>query len=208
MTDGRWLCARVRPTANGGSLTMMTDVTQTKHAEAILTDLNRRLANLASEDGLTGLTNRRVYDEALDRAFAQSRRDGTPLSLMFVDVDRFKAYNDTCGHTDGDNCLRTIGNLLKRTLQRPGDIAARYGGDEFAAILPDTPEEGAMLLAEKLRKRVHDLGMQHTGNENGIVTVSIGVATMAAGGAIHRKEDLIARADAALYAAKAAGATG
>ncbi len=205
MTDGRWLCARVRPTANGGSLTVMTDVTQTKHAEAILTDLNRRLANLASEDGLTGLTNRRVYDEALDRAFAQSRRGGTPLSLMIVDVDHFKAYNDTCGHTDGDNCLRTIGNLLKRTLQRPGDIAARYGGDEFAAILPDTPEQGALLLAERLRKRVHDLGMQHTGNRNGIVTVSIGVATMAAGGAIHRQEDLTREADAALYAAKAGG---
>lgn len=205
MRDGRWLSARVRPTADGGSLTVMTDVTQAKHAETILTDLNRRLANLASEDGLTGLTNRRGYDEALARAFALSRRNGAPLSLLLIDVDRFKHYNDTCGHPAGDICLRTVGSLLKRTLQRPGDVAARHGGDEFAAILPDTPEEGAMLLAESVRKKVHDLGMQHSGNPLGIVTISIGVATMTADGAIAQAEELMGQADAALYAAKAAG---
>ena len=205
MRDGRWLSARVRPTADGGALTMMTDVTQTKQAEAILTDLNQHLANLAREDGLTGLTNRRAYDEALARAFAQSRRIGAPLSLLLVDIDRFKLYNDTCGHPVGDNCLRTVGSLLKRTLQRPGDIAARYGGDEFAAILPDTPKEGAMLLAETMRKRVRNLGLQHSGNALGIVTISIGVATLTADGAFARPEDLVRAADAALYAAKAAG---
>ncbi len=205
MKDGRWLRARVRPTADGGSLTVMTDVTQAKHAETILTDLNRRLANLASEDGLTGLTNRRGFDEALTRAFALSRRNGAPLSLLLIDVDRFKHYNDTCGHPAGDICLRTVGSLLKRTLQRPGDVAVRHGGDEFAAILPDTPEEGAMLLAETVRKKVHDLGLQHSGNPLGIVTISVGVVTMTADDAITRAEELTARADAALYAAKAAG---
>ncbi len=205
MKDGRWLRARVRPTADGGSLTVMTDVTQAKHAETILTDLNRRLANLASEDGLTGLTNRRGFDEALTRAFALSRRNGAPLSLLLIDVDRFKHYNDTCGHPAGDICLRTVGSLLKRTLQRPGDVAVRHGGDEFAAILPDTPEEGAVLLAETVRKKVHDLGLQHSGNPLGIVTISVGVVTMTADDAITRAEELTARADAALYAAKAAG---
>ncbi len=205
MRDGRWLSARVRPTADGGALTMMTDVTQRKHAAAVMTDLNQRLANLASEDGLTGLTNRRGYDEALARTFAQNHRSGAPLSLLLIDIDRFKHYNDTCGHPAGDNCLRTVGSLLKRTLRRPGDVAARHGGDEFAAILPDTPEEGALLVAESVRKKVHNLGLQHSGNTLGIVTVSIGVATMTADGAFARPEELVRAADAALYAAKAAG---
>ena len=205
MSDGRWLSARVRPTADGGSLTVMTDVTRTKHAEAIMTGLNQRLANLANEDGLTGLMNRRGYDEALKRAFAQSRRNGAPLSLLLVDVDRFKAYNDTYGHPAGDDCLRTIGSLLRLGLRRPSDGAARYGGEEFAAILPDTPEEGAMLLAEKLRQTIHGLGMEHTGSALGVLTISIGVATMADGSGIVDQEDLIREADAALYAAKAAG---
>ena len=205
MGDGRWLSARVRPTADGGSLTLMTDVTRIRHAEAALTELNRRLADLASEDGLTRLTNRRGYDEALRRDFAQSQRSGLPLSLLLIDVDHFKAYNDTCGHPAGDNCLCTIGGILKRTLQRPGDVAARYGGDEFAAILPDTPAGGAVRVAETLRKKVHDLGLQHTGNANGIVTVSIGMATMTAGKPIARSEDLTREADAVLYAAKAGG---
>ena len=205
MRDGRWIRARVRPTADGGSLTLMTDVTQIKKAEAALTDVNQRLMNLASEDGLTGLSNRRAFDVALRRAFGQSRRNGTPLSLLLVDVDHFKAYNDTYGHPAGDNCLRTIGNLLRMTLRRPSDVAARYGGEEFAAILPDTPEEGAMQLAEKLRKSILGLGMEHTGTKLGAVTVSIGVATMAAGSLVAHHDELMARADAALYAAKAGG---
>ncbi len=205
MGDGRWLRARVRPTADGGSLTLMTDVTQTKRAESVLNDLNQRLMNLASEDGLTGLSNRRAFDVALPRAVAQSRRDGKPLSLLLIDVDHFKAYNDTFGHPAGDTCLRTIGNLLRMSLKRPSDVAARYGGEEFAAILPDTPEEGGMQLAETLRTTVLGLGMQHPGTRAGVLTISIGVATMEADGDGARPEALTAEADAALYAAKAAG---
>ena len=205
MCDGRWIRARVRPTADGGSLTLMTDVTQIKHAEAVLTEHNRRLMNLASEDGLTGLSNRRAFDVALRRAFALCRRNNTPLSLLIIDVDHFKAYNDTYGHPVGDNCLRTIGNLLRMTLRRPSDLAARYGGEEFAAILPDTPEEGAMQLAEDLRKSILGLGIEHTGTKLGAVTVSIGVTTMAADSLVAHHDELMVRADAALYAAKAGG---
>ena len=205
MRDGRWIRARVRPTADGGSLTLMTDVTRMKKAEAALTDVNERLMNLASEDGLTGLTNRRAYDVALRHAFAQSRRDGTPLSLLLVDVDHFKAYNDTYGHPAGDNCLRTIASLLRICLKRPSDVAARYGGEEFAAILPDTPADGAMQLAETIRKTALSLGMEHNGALLGVLTVSIGVATMDPAGAIAGLEELTAQTDAALYAAKAAG---
>ena len=205
MGDGRWLRARVRPTADGGSLTLMTDVTQIKRAETALTEINHRLMNLASEDGLTGLSNRRTYDVALKKAFAQSGRSGEPLSLLIIDVDHFKAYNDTYGHPAGDNCLRTIGNLLRISLRRPSDLAARYGGEEFAAILPDTPEEGAMQLAEKLRKSILGLGMEHSGTKLGAVSVSVGVATMAPGRPVARHEELMASADTALYAAKSGG---
>ena len=205
LADGRWLTARSRPTADGGSLTVFTDVTKMKHAEEVLTGLNQRLADLASQDGLTGLMNRRGYDEALQRAFAQSRRSRTPLSLMFIDVDHFKAYNDTYGHLAGDDCLRTISNLLKHIFRRPSDVAARYGGEEFAAILPDTPEEGAKQLAETLRQTINAMGMKHAQSPIGVVTISIGVATVVAGGATARPDVLAARADAALYQAKATG---
>ncbi len=205
LADGRWLTARTRPTDDGGALSVIADITETKRSEVALNELNRRLANLASEDGLTGLMNRRGYDDALQRAFAQNSRNGTPLSLLLIDVDRFKAYNDTYGHPAGDDCLRTIGNLLKLGLRRPGDVAARHGGEEFAAILPDTPEEGALMLAETLRKTVHGLGMEHTGSAFGAVTISIGLATATPGGPITRGEDLAELADAALYAAKAGG---
>lgn len=204
LADGRWIVARRRPTSDGGALAVLVDVTESKQAEAALTEANERLKNIASEDGLTGLTNRRAYDNALERACAQSRRDGTPLSLLFVDVDHFKAYNDTYGHPAGDNCLRTIGNLLRLNVRRPSDLTARYGGEEFAAILPDTPAEGAMKLAETVRQSILGLGMEHTGTRFGVVTVSIGVATMEAVGSAGPK-DLTARADEALYAAKAAG---
>jgi diguanylate cyclase (GGDEF)-like protein len=205
LAGDRWIRARVRPTADGGSLTLMTDVTQIKHAEAVMTEHNRRLMNLASEDGLTGLANRRAYDIALPRAFAQCRRDGKPLSLLLIDVDRFKAYNDTYGHPAGDRCLRTIGNLLKMSLKRPSDVGARYGGEEFAAILPNTPEEGAMQLAESLRKTILSLGIEHARAKTGVLTISIGVATMDPDNEIGRLEELTAQADAALYAAKAGG---
>ena len=205
LADGRWLSARTRPTDDGGALCVVADITDMKHSQAVLTELNQRLTSLASEDGLTGLTNRRGFDVALRRAFAQSRRTGAPLSFLLVDVDHFKAYNDTYGHPAGDRCLRTIANLLRVSLRRPSDVVARYGGEEFSAILPDTPLEGAMQLAESVRQSILGLGMEHGATRFGVVTVSVGVATMTAGSRFERHEELTAAADAALYAAKAAG---
>jgi len=202
--DGRWLHARVRPIADGASLTVISDVTRIKQAEKKLSELNKRLESLARTDGLTDLINRRAFDEALQQESERSRRNRTPLSLLLIDVDRFKAFNDSYGHPAGDACLRSIAHCVKKTLKRPTDIAARYGGEELAAILPDTSPDGAFQLAEAFRRTVRDLRIPHTGSEKGVVTVSIGVSTLD-GGAREERGDLVRRADEALYAAKASG---
>lgn len=203
--DGRWIRARVRPTDDGGSLTLMTDVTRIRQAEAVLTEANRHLLYLASRDALTGLANRGAYDGELQRALAESRRASSPLSLLLIDVDHFKAYNDAYGHPAGDTCLCTIANLIRISARRPSDVAARYGGEEFAVILPDTPAEGAFEVAENLRKSVISLGVEHRGSKHGVLTISIGVATIMGGSGLDQGKELTASADAALYAAKAGG---
>ena len=203
--DGRWLHTRVRPTADGASLSLISDITREKMAERTLSELNERLAELARTDGLTGLANRRAFDEMLEREFKRSVRTKVPLSLLLVDVDHFKAFNDTYGHLAGDDCLRAVAGALRQSLKRPGDVPARYGGEEFAAILPETKAEGSFAIAEALRAAVRNLGIPHTGSDKGIITVSIGVATFVWGGAIERTEQLIRRADEALYGAKTSG---
>lgn len=203
--DGRWLYARVRPADDGTSLTVISDVTETKRAEKALSDLNTRLEKLARTDGLTGLVNRRAFDEGLALEFKRSRRNTTPLSLLMIDVDRFKAFNDTYGHPAGDACLQSLGRCLETLLKRPADVAARYGGEELAAILPDTGLDGAFRVAEEFRNAVRDLKIPHIGSEAGIVTVSIGVSTARRGATTDSTEQLLRRADEALYGAKAAG---
>jgi diguanylate cyclase (GGDEF)-like protein len=205
LSDGRWLVARVRPSTDGGSLAVISDITQTKQAEEKLSELNQRLALLASTDGLTGLVNRRGYDNELAREYARSKRNGEPLSLLLIDVDKFKAYNDTYGHPAGDECLRAVAKCLKSVFKRPTDIVARYGGEEFAAILPGTPAEGARMLAEELLQTVRSLNMPHIGSQSGRVTVSAGLAS--SGGALpsRGREELARMADGALYTAKASG---
>jgi diguanylate cyclase (GGDEF)-like protein len=204
--DGRWLHSRVRPTLDGGSLSVISDVTKSRLAEQKLAELNRRLEELARLDGLTGLTNRRAFDETLQNELRRSVRTKSPLSLFLVDVDRFKAFNDAYGHPAGDDCLKSIAGLLGKTLRRPADTAARYGGEEFVAILPDTSLEGAFELAETLRGAVANLNLEHIGSEKGIVTVSIGISTFdGAGGLASSAADLVKTADDALYEAKAAG---
>jgi diguanylate cyclase (GGDEF)-like protein/PAS domain S-box-containing protein len=200
--DGRWLQSRVRPTADGGSLSVISDVTAMRRAERQLSELNRQLAALARIDGLTGLTNRRAFDEALETELQRSARAGTPLSVMFLDVDHFKAYNDAHGHPAGDGCLRAVAQVLGAAMKRPADLAARYGGEEFVAILPETEASGAAALAEAIRRGVRSLAIPNAGTSAGIVTVSIGLASRAVG---DTGADLIGRADNALYAAKAAG---
>ena len=203
--DGRWLLVRTRPTAEGSALVMVSDLTKIKQAERALQGITDQLKLLATTDGLTGLTNRRAFDAALETEVARSRRDRTPLSLMMIDVDRFKAYNDIYGHLAGDAVLKRVAKSLKDTLKRPADVAARYGGEEFVAILPGTGEDGAFFIADEFREALHAAGMPHTGGDKGYVTASVGVATFTEANGAENGTELVRRADEALYTAKEAG---
>jgi diguanylate cyclase (GGDEF)-like protein len=156
-------------------------------------------------DGLTGIHNRRYFDMTLERELRRAQRSGGALSLLLMDIDSFKAYNDHFGHQQGDTCLVTVAQGLAGMLKRPADVAARYGGEEFAAILPDTSAEQAACVAEAIRAHVASLGLQHAPAAiKPHVSLSIGVASFSAG----RLDDaarLIEAADKALYAAKRAG---
>jgi diguanylate cyclase (GGDEF)-like protein/PAS domain S-box-containing protein len=206
MSDGRWLHARAKVIPeDGGYLNVVSDITERKHAELALSALNRRLEELARMDGLTGITNRRAFDEALEAEFRRSVRSATPLSLLLIDVDHFKAFNDTYGHPEGDDCLKAVAKVLTGVLNRPGDLAARYGGEEFAAILPETDARGAMAIAESIRMAVSRLGIGHAGSPARLVTASIGVSAFTGDGSPGSVAELVQDADDALYAAKAAG---
>lgn len=166
---------------------------------------NSRLYELSRADGLTGVANRRHFDETLDREWRRALRDAHPLSLLLIDIDRFKSYNDLKGHVEGDETLRRIASTLGLTVRRAGDLVARYGGEEFAVVLPATPADRASEIAETVRRSVESLDIQHP--QGGPVTVSIGVATV-----IPRlelvSEALVAAADEMLYEAKKRGRNG
>ena len=165
-------------------------------------DLLRQLVYL---DGLTGVANRRRFDEMSRVEWDRMQRRQTPLSLALVDVDRFKRYNDLRGHQAGDECLRTVGQALAARTHRAGDLLARYGGEEFVLLLPDTPLDGAMALAEQLRSAVEGLALPHPDAEHGRVTVSIGVSACSGASAQATLEKLLHAADEQLYAAKSQG---
>ncbi|WP_024328496.1 diguanylate cyclase [Thioalkalivibrio sp. ALR17-21] len=168
------------------------------------TDLLEQYAML---DGLTGIHNRRYFDEHLDRETRRSQRAGEPLSLIMLDIDHFKGFNDHYGHGAGDRCLQKVAETLARTLNRPGDTLCRYGGEEFVALLPGAPTSGALEVAERLRSAVEERALAHEHSSAGpVVTVSLGAATFdPAGEPGADMESLLARADAALYRAKNAG---
>jgi diguanylate cyclase (GGDEF)-like protein len=162
------------------------------------------LAMLARIDGLTGLNNRRTLGEILDQEWRRAKRTRSVFSLLFVDIDRFKAYNDTYGHQAGDDALAAVAKCIGDNIRRPTDSAARYGGEEFVVVLPDTAPEGAASLAEKIRTAISDLAIEHAGSEYGRVTASIGAAAWTP----EREGDVTAvirAADEALYNAKAMG---
>lgn len=205
LSDGRWLEGRTRLTDEGGCLVIVSDISKSKAAERQLLELNQRLEAMANTDGLTGLLNRRGFDRKLEEAISTGLRSGTTLSLFLIDIDRFKAFNDTYGHPEGDACLRAVSNCLGDMVKgHSGGVVARYGGEEIAIILPDLDLEGAIRLGEQLRTGVKSLAIQHTGSEKKIVTISIGV-TSQAGTSISSPLDFIRHADEGLYAAKAAG---
>jgi diguanylate cyclase (GGDEF)-like protein len=157
-------------------------------------------------DVLTGIPNRRSFSGIILREFRRARREHVPLSLIMCDIDRFKDYNDTYGHAAGDECLMKVAKAMENTLNRAGDFCARYGGEEFVIILPNMHSNGALNIAEKIRKNVEALGIVHERSSPlKIVTLSLGVATMDKEGMIMSVEDLIRRADEALYKVKESG---
>ncbi|MDO8933260.1 MAG: sensor domain-containing diguanylate cyclase [Rhodocyclaceae bacterium] len=172
----------------------LRDMTDHKHAQIAL-------EHLAARDGLTGVANRRVFDEKLTHEWLRGRRDETPISLLMMDVDHFKRFNDTYGHQKGDDCLRRVAECAAGVVFRPGDLVARYGGEEFAIILPATDIDGALIVADRVRDAVVRLGIPHAGSELGNVTLSIGVSST-----VPRKgvecDAVIMAADVALYRAK------
>jgi len=158
------------------------------------------------QDGLTGLANRRQFDVTLGNEFSRAMREASTLALIMMDVDCFKQFNDIYGHAAGDECLRTISRTIRDlTPQRPGDLAARYGGEEIAVLLPNTNVIGAVNVAEKIRNAIHDLRIEHAGNPAGFVTLSAGVGAFVPTRGTTLPTELIDAADKALYTAKSNG---
>jgi len=206
--DGRttWVESDGRRLADGtGYVFVSRDVSARKLLEQQLEEANRQLRVLVRQDGLTGLGNRRHFDDVLGTEYRRAMRDGEPLSLIMVDVDRFKTFNDLYGHPAGDACLRGVGGALAGALRRPADLAARYGGEEFAVLLPCTDEAGALATAARIQEAMRAMAMPHAGSEFGIVTLSMGIAAVAPGGAGAGPAALVEAADAALYVAKRSG---
>jgi diguanylate cyclase (GGDEF)-like protein len=172
--------------------------------EDLLADANLKLTALTIMDAVTGIANRRGFDETLARESRRARRDSTSLSLIMIDIDHFKAFNDQYGHQEGDDCLRLVAAEIRRTLERPGDTVARYGGEEFAVTLPNTPGRGALSLAEAMRGGVEGLAIPHAKSPSGIVTISLGIATSANNVRLSA-EELVGVADKVLYHAKHSG---
>ena len=169
-----------------------------------LAEANIELQKLAALDGLTGIANRRRFDDVIRLEWQRGQREQKPLSLLMCDIDCFKAYNDSFGHLAGDLCLKKTAAVFTERLKRPADLVTRYGGEEFAIILPDTARDGAHEVAEECRLHLERLAIAHSGADGGIVTVSIGVASMIPNAAASF-EQLITSADQALYAAKTGG---
>jgi diguanylate cyclase (GGDEF)-like protein/PAS domain S-box-containing protein len=208
LADGRWLHSRVRTLSDGTSLSVISDVSSIKQAEEALAEVNKHLKLLAATDALTGLKNRRTFDEMLAKEFSRSARHHHPLSVLMVDIDYFKSFNDTYGHQAGDEAIRGVARCLKEVARRPADIAARYGGEEFALVLPDTDAEGAIAVAETLCEMVRALRIPNGRSARGVVTVSVGTSTASRSNLLPAPEDLVRQADGALYLAKGQGRDG
>ncbi|KAF7600338.1 MAG: diguanylate cyclase response regulator [Candidatus Dactylopiibacterium carminicum] len=187
----------------------MQRISQMRHSLVVLTrrldEANRELLRLSLVDGLTGVANRRQFDESLRREWARGIRTSASLSLLMCDVDCFKQYNDRYGHQRGDECLRQVSQVLESGVRRPADLIARYGGEEFVAILPDTELDGALSVAEEIRSALEARAIPHDASPAGLVTLSIGAASVVPRRDGYTSARLLADADAALYRAKQAG---
>ena len=176
----------------------LRDITQQKEAQMAL-------QRLATKDGLTGIANRRCFDEALTAEWQRAQRDQTSLALLLIDVDYFKRYNDTYGHQKGDLCLKNVAMAMEEKIFRPADLVARYGGEEFVILMPNTDLTGAHLVAERIVQHIREQAIPHeTSDCGGLLSVSAGVAANIPSPSISA-DRLLAAADSALYAAKHAG---
>ncbi len=195
-----------------GFYVLVTDVTAIKQAQQELEQLNielgeanSRLASLSTTDGLTGIANRRHFDDVLNREYFRLARTESELSLIMIDIDSFKLFNDHYGHVSGDKCLQQIAGVIDKSAVRPGDLAVRYGGEEFACILPDTDQQGALIVAERIRQGIINLAIPHEWSDiANCVTASLGVVTLTC----HKEEpasEIVVRADELLYKAKDLG---
>jgi len=188
-----------------GIVVALKDNTERKRTETALQHANEALERLAAIDCLTQLANRRRFDESLLREWRRMSRERSPLALIICDIDHFKRYNDTFGHQQGDDCLRAVAKAIGGSARRPADLAARYGGEEFALILPNTPAEGALHLAETIRSAVSSLEIPHPhSSASAFVTLSLGVACIVPSPDTD-PTGLLSAADRALYAAKEQG---
>lgn len=193
------LCAKVRA---------MQRIIQIRQSLLVLTRkldaANQELKRLSSLDGLTGIPNRRHFDDVMVREWRRALRQGAEVSIIMCDVDFFKQYNDAFGHQDGDECLRKVSKTLIAALDRGGDLVARYGGEEFVAVLADTSSGGALFVAERMREAIGKLGLKHPTSSYGHVTASFGIASVRAFPEVSPQAVLEA-ADRALYQAKREG---
>ncbi|HMT79269.1 MAG TPA: diguanylate cyclase [Azonexus sp.] len=165
---------------------------------------NKELVRISSSDGLTGVANRRFFDETIALEWRRARRHSNSIAMLMCDVDYFKLFNDTYGHQAGDDCLRKVATAISLNTERPSDLVARYGGEEFVVVLPETTIGGALMVAEKIRQAIRELNIAHESSPGGRVTMSIGIAS-AAPGFDNPPDDLIHAADKALYRAKREG---
>lgn len=201
--EQRWFMMRILPLEWDGPKRFL--VTHQNITERKLTEF--RVEELAILDGLTGIANRRRFDEFLESEWRRARRYGHPVSLALIDIDYFKPYNDLYGHMAGDECLRRISDILKGFSRRPEDLVARYGGEEFAAVYGNMSADAANQLAESIRQKIEQQNIPHgCGTASGCVTASVGVATFYPDREqVMKPSDLITAADKALYRAKESG---
>ncbi|MGE8106759.1 diguanylate cyclase [Allorhizobium sp. NPDC080224] len=196
LSDGRWVCKSISMLETGGWVTLYSDISEQKAAAQLL-------ERLATRDSLTDLANRRVFDRTLETVFDTAKKSSENLSLMMIDVDHFKTFNDTYGHPAGDKALQRISAVLQASCRAGLDLVARYGGEEFAVILPSASLEECSAIAERMIVAVRDLHIPHAASPSFEIRVSIGIAEMRDD--LVNSRELVERCDQALYEAKAAG---